>query len=631
MSLTSSASHAARRPLLLALTALLALPLVIGGDPAPRHAEAGAPPLSWTYRDRVHKFSLKMFKDYESIPLKTDEKTVVAKFGDPKSKGANRGSYPIAIEVVRVALEGQGGAVTTGAAETDAERIQREMMERFGMGPPKDVWSVMMSTLRGWRLDDTGATAVEKEREQFKKITSKDKEKVPGKLWQFNAPIVNPYDKEQMHVTCAEFTKEGWSYGIVMTCGTKLEKSYASSFKKIATSFEWFDKDAKDVEALDVLEGVNITAKKRSEIERTMVRGWDAIVSSKKNYIVLYNTKNGKNHLLAKVIAERIEAIREQVYEVQFPPAKPITTVCIVRVCKDAKEYREYGGPGGSAGYWSSRDEELVFYDASASKKPDDDTLSVLYHEAFHQYIFYSVGNVAPHSWFNEGHGDYYAGAKYKGGKFFIEPFDWRVGTVRGAIVEGPRECTVETNERGEEQRRWGGKGYTPLEHLVRFTQGEYYSYPGVSYAQGLALIYFLREIVPKNRKYKEKWGKILDTYFDVLQAEVNREEPEVPIAVPEEGDPRPKDDGPGADEPKDDEPKDDEPGKDAPGDEDGDEDEGDPEPPNPDEPLPDVARIFFTGRGGPNALKKAVDEAFKDIDWVEFEAAWVEATKRGK
>ena len=39
------------------------------------------------------------------------------------------------------------------------------------------------------------------------------------------------------------------------------------------------------------------------------------------------------------------------------------------------------------------------------------DSLLVLYHEAFHQYIYYAVGEVAPHDWFNEGHGDYFSGA----------------------------------------------------------------------------------------------------------------------------------------------------------------------------------------------------------------------------
>ena len=126
---------------------------------------------------------------------------------------------------------------------------------------------------------------------------------------------------------------------------------------------------AKDVKALDVLEGVNISAQRRSEIERTMVKGWSVVVSPKKQYIIIYNTKQNRNHDLAKEIARRIEAIRAQIYEVQFPPAQPIEAVSIVRVCGDRKEYHQYGGPGGSAGYWNSGSEELVFYDAAPNEE----------------------------------------------------------------------------------------------------------------------------------------------------------------------------------------------------------------------------------------------------------------------
>ena len=68
-----------------------------------------------------------------------------------------------------------------------------------------------------------------------------------------------------------------------------------------------------------------------------------------------------------------------------------------------------------SAGYWNSRTEELVLFDAEEherGKRPDDSgTFIVLYHEAFHQYIHYSTGELPPHSWFNEGYGDYFSGA----------------------------------------------------------------------------------------------------------------------------------------------------------------------------------------------------------------------------
>lgn len=602
------------RLLHVAAAALFALPVLIGGA---RDAEAGAPPLSWTYRDKVHKFSMKMFRDYKAVPLKTNEKTTVCKFRDPKSKGQMRGSFSIEVEVVRVSLDGKDKPVTTGDGKGRPPSIE-ELMRRGGK--PKDTWEATVGRL--W-LDDAGKKSVAKARKSFKTIKSKDKPAIPGKLWQFEVSMAQSWDNEKLHVTLAEFVKDGTAYGLYMNCGERLKKSYAKAFKKIATSFRWIDKKAKDVESLDVLDDVNITARKRGEIERNIVKGWDVIVSPKKNYIILYNTKNNKNHLLAKTIAKRIEMIREQIYEVQFPPAKPITTVCIVRVCADRKEYFAYGGPGGSAGYWSSGDEELVFYDASASKKPDDDTLSVLYHEAFHQYIYYSVGNVAPHSWFNEGHGDYYAGAKLRGKKFVIKPFRWRVPVVKKAIVQGERPFTEVEDDKGNVRKQWESKGYTPLKDLVRFSQGQYYSYPSVSYAQGWSLIYFLREIVPKKKKYREKWGHILDTYFDVLQREVNKGGTLTRGGEGKEDEKKEDDekkDGE-SDEKDDPEKKDGEDKGDGEGKGDGDGDEGE------EEPL-DVARIFFRGRGGPAALKKAVDAAFKGIDWEEFQKAWLSATK---
>ena len=81
----------------------------------------------------------------------------------------------------------------------------------------------------------------------------------------------------------------------------------------------------------------------------------------------------------------------------------------VVRVCKDRDQYFTYGGPLGSAGYWFALQEELVLYD-DQDRQGRDATWRVLGHEAFHQYIHYYMGNQEPHSWFNEGHAEYYAG-----------------------------------------------------------------------------------------------------------------------------------------------------------------------------------------------------------------------------
>ncbi|MEZ6009563.1 MAG: hypothetical protein R3F05_17625 [Planctomycetota bacterium] len=609
----------------LAIAALGAVLLAGGG-----RAEAGAPPLSETYRDRAHKFSLKMFKGFERVPLQPGEEEnrgMVVRFADPKSKGQARGTYDVEVEVVKIdTVEGGvGGGVTTGGGnEGLPDGLPPEIARALRGYRPKSAWdATIVHALSVSGVEDDEMNELKDDPD--KKIDSKDKPKIPGVLYKIERSVPSRFgDQISLFMVLAVFAKDNVEYGVYMTCGGKLRKSYESSFERIAKSFMWFDKKAEDIESRDCLDGVNISAKRRREIERGLVKGWDVVVSPKKNYVIVYNTNNGKNKLLAKIIAERIEAIREQVYEVQFPPSEPIEAVSIVRICKDRREYMSYGAPGGSAGYWSSGDEELVFYDASPSKKPDDDTLAVLYHEAFHQYIYYSVGNVAPHSWFNEGHGDYYAGAKYKGGKFKIEPFDWRVGTIKGAIVTGQRKVVKEENGRRQYD---GNGGYTPLPDFVRFTQGEYYSYPGICYAQGWSLIYFLREIVPKNKKYNEKWGHILQVYFDTLKGEVKLDKDFGGFR------PRPR---------KDDDDDDGDDGDDEDGG--GDEGPGDGSPPDtppgdggdgggdPDDPEAANSAPRPTGGFGPQAaLDKAVNEAFKDVDWDEFEEAWREGTKRGK
>ena len=50
----------------------------------------------------------------------------------------------------------------------------------------------------------------------------------------------------------------------------------------------------------------------------------------------------------------------------------------VVRVCKEMDEYYHYGAPRGSAGYWFSADDELVFPDLSQSTRPDQSTIGVL-------------------------------------------------------------------------------------------------------------------------------------------------------------------------------------------------------------------------------------------------------------
>jgi hypothetical protein len=192
-------------------------------------------------------------------------------------------------------------------------------------------------------------------------------------------------------------------------------------------------------------------------------------------------------------------------------PAREKARCSVVRVCKNASEYHDYGGPPGSAGYWYNVTEELVVYD-DQQYGGRNNTWAVVNHEAFHQFIFYFYGSISPHSWYNEGTGDFYAGYDYKAGKFKLKPFEWRETTIKEMIREG---------------------AYAPLGKFVRLSQAQYYGNNklgppdedgdptplpgGALYAQGWSFVYFLRTGKGKAKNWDPRWESILDTYLATL------------------------------------------------------------------------------------------------------------------
>ena len=235
----------------------------------------------------------------------------------------------------------------------------------------------------------------------------------------------------------------------------------------------------------------------RIRMRAGLVRGWDA--RDTENYILLYGTSN---EALVRRLSQELEAIRTAYVEL-FPPAAPVEAVSAVRICKDRAEYVQYGGSPWSGGYWNSEAEELVFFEYEDTKddrsRGENDSRIVLYHEAFHQYVHYSAGELAPHSWFNEGHGDYFSGARFDGTgritKIGLNP--WRAR----AMIQMARE----------------GR-FLPWKELLAYDQAQFYG-PNRSlcYAQSWSMIYFLR--TAKEVARRPEWARILPTYFEVLKA----------------------------------------------------------------------------------------------------------------
>jgi hypothetical protein len=313
---------------------------------------------------------------------------------------------------------------------------------------------------------------------------------------------------------------------------------HEAAYRKMARSFDLMRKDK--VEAGPEISKGDLRGQKRRELEQSIASmpGWWLLETE--NYFILTDSDDKR---FVEEIAVRLEAIRD-IYERDYPAEKARSVVeaserpstqgepgeegaeppeaeeeedrtvagkkhlelsrtSVVRICKDADMYYSYGGPGGSAGYWSSFHKELVLYDDRQGGGRDN-TYAVLNHEAFHQYIYYFYGSLAPHSWYNEGTGDYYSGYRFdiKRKKFELGPFDWRTGTIKETLRQD---------------------NHVPLKQFVRWTQGEYYgnndlgASGGDNYAQGWSFIFFLRHGKGKPKGWNKAWDGILDTYLDTL------------------------------------------------------------------------------------------------------------------
>jgi len=170
----------------------------------------------------------------------------------------------------------------------------------------------------------------------------------------------------------------------------------------------------------------------------------------------------------------------------------------VVRVCKDVEQYHQYGGPQGTGGYFSPIEQELVIYDDKQDQGRDY-TWGVMNHEGFHQYIHAFFGNIDPHSWYNEGTGDYYFG------------FDFNMKTKR---------FTPKKNVGRQDNILLIRAEYVPLRDFVGWSKEKYYNNkpgPWAWYAEGWSLIWFLRTGASKAKGWQKEWGTILDKYLTTL------------------------------------------------------------------------------------------------------------------
>ena len=437
----------------------------------------------------THGLKLDLGRTYEWLAIQPSEEWVVLQWIDPRGKDrrGNLTGSGARLQVVRIDWKSDPGPSTPGSAPEPppGEGEEPEEKPEPPPPPPKPInsWERYLERqLGGWH-----ATALEGEEET---------DGFTGRAYELRAKK-------------GDGATRGWAYVwdnnrvrtfvVLGFCEGRFYEEQLERWQRTASRMRFSepepDPELVKLERFYKRRSRYLDPEYRIRVRLAMGGDWEA--EDTENYIVIFNTSD--QPLVRRVLSD-LEAIRKE-YMRLFPPVEPIQAVSTVRICQDRDEYMKYGGPPGSAGYWYYVTEELVLYDGTKrekGKKTDKlDTFIVLYHEAFHQFIHYSVGQFGPHSWFNEGYGDYFSGALIQGGKVKkIKPNRWRLGTIQRLIT---------TQE------------FVPLADFIHYTKAQYYRRGGQNYAQGWSLIYFLNEC--REVQKDERWSQILPIYFEELKA----------------------------------------------------------------------------------------------------------------
>jgi len=507
-----------------------ALFLIAGLTATPAHGQA--PKVGDYYEDSVDiGFKVKMPKDWEFTPPQPGEGNLIGKYSPTYNKSIVLSpDASLWLEAYVIKFDRRKPVEEDKVTTDDEGNIEIEIAERDNSEPDLKSWVDRYMRGRGFRVEE-------------------EKDYKINKVEATHYLYVGKTGEEDFYVyTMLYKLEENLDIAVVFNgpADKKKWRKYESAFKKMAKSFKPIE-----IEKLEVSVArpgdTAVRSQKRAKLEAECAKnpGWE--LHETKNYFVI--TDNDDREFIKELLA-RLEAIR-QVYEEIYPwdradrlravaaqarnekekeekedgeddeptikikqggrttsaiSSRELSRCSVVRIFKNRSQYHEYGGPGGSAGYWAASHEELVIYDDKAGGGRND-TWSVMNHEAFHQYIFYLYGSLAPHSWYNEGTGDFFAGYEYKHKKFILKPFAWRVQTIKTALKEDTPE----------------NRKYIPLKEIVRYSQAEYYGNNkyklggGYNYAQGWSFIYFLRTGEGNASGWNNDWNGILDTYFETL------------------------------------------------------------------------------------------------------------------
>lgn len=369
---------------------------------------------------------------------------------------------------------------------------------------------------------------------------------LPYKYWEYldSMPMTSGF--KQPYVSLAGvYTLADREVGIVVQIPAKKENQADAKWVDIAKKMLGSVQPLNEKDVADAGKGKKDgidrdkfadTPDKKAQVERARknilgLKGWDYFTTP--NYVWLWSWPPDKDDKRIKMqtavrgLADRLEKMRE-LYIKHYPLHPGVAKIySVVRVCCEWDEYTKYGGPQGSAGYFSPGTKELVmFYDVDY---PKSETEATCFHEGWHQYadsyfrtprtkaavaegeeggpkttgtgagtMLDRMPGAQLHRWFDEGHGDYFGGFVLEGTSWTYKGDKGRKTVIRGMV---------------------SSRSHVPLREIVTWNHDRYYgAKAGENYAQGYAMIdFFQRGPTKLGKKWDESWSKVLETYKTVM------------------------------------------------------------------------------------------------------------------
>lgn len=213
-------------------------------------------------------------------------------------------------------------------------------------------------------------------------------------------------------------------------------------------------------------------------------------------YIFLSDIRSTAGKSLIKELQATLPALRT-VFAQLVPPLDATTDIGVVRIYEDQEAYQQYVGKERewSRGIWSPMRRELVIH---SQGRDDEQTLQIIRHEGFHQYLFHATRMAGNAIWFNEGHACLFEPAVIdKAGRVEF-PEGNRVRHLLDNLAEST--SILPTIIHADDSAFYGGSDQQRA----------------LNYTTAWALVYFLRKGVPAQKLTKYKG--ILDTYLQTLK-----------------------------------------------------------------------------------------------------------------